>query len=87
MREGDASAFIFTHAESEGDKLSCRTMEIFLTTFGSEVGNLAVCTMALGGSIWAEALLPNFRPARAWRVHALNRSRSLPQPKVVILGS
>lgn len=49
MREGDPAAIIAAHAAAEDDELSCRAMEIFLTAYGSEAGNLAVRTMALGG--------------------------------------
>jgi glucokinase len=49
MRESDPAAVIAAHAESNDDELSCRAMEMFLTAYGSEAGNLAVRTMALGG--------------------------------------
>lgn len=58
MREGDAAAVISTHAEAEDDELCCRTMEIFLTAFGSEAGNLAVRTMALGGIYLGGGIAP-----------------------------
>jgi glucokinase len=49
MREGDPAAVIAVHSEAGDDELSCRAMEVFLTAYGSEAGNLAVRTMALGG--------------------------------------
>jgi glucokinase len=49
MREGDPAAVIATEAEAERDELCCRAMEIFVTAYGSEAGNLAVRTMSLGG--------------------------------------
>lgn len=49
MRETDAAAVIASHAEAEDDELCCRAMEMFLMAYGSEAGNLAVRTMAVGG--------------------------------------
>jgi glucokinase len=49
MREGDAAAVIATHAENGTDELCCSAMEVFVSAYGSEAGNLAVRTMALGG--------------------------------------
>lgn len=49
MREDDPAAIIATEAEAGRDELCCQSMEIFVTAYGSEAGNLAVRTMSLGG--------------------------------------
>lgn len=49
MQAGDPAAVIAREAEAEHDELCCRAMEIFVTAYGSEAGNLAVRTMSLGG--------------------------------------
>ncbi len=58
MREGDPAAVIASAAETGADELCSRAMEMFLTAYGSEAGNLAVRTMALGGIFIGGGIAP-----------------------------
>jgi len=58
MQVDDPAAVIASAAESGTDELCCRAMEVFITAYGSECGNLAVRTMALGGIFIGGGIAP-----------------------------
>ena len=49
MREHDPSAVIGAHALAGDDPLSVQTIDVFVSAYGSEAGNLALRTLARGG--------------------------------------
>jgi glucokinase len=56
--EADPAAVIAAHAEAEDDELCVLAMRMFLTAYGSEAGNLAVRTMAIGGIYLGGGIAP-----------------------------
>ena len=58
VRSGDPAAVITTRASNEGDPLCVRTVEMFVSIYGAEAGNLALKTLAVGGVIVGGGIAP-----------------------------
>ena len=58
VRGGDPAAVITSHAASEGDPLCVKVVEMFVSIYGAEAGNLALKTLAVGGVVVAGGIAP-----------------------------
>jgi glucokinase len=58
VRSSDPAAVITTRASNEGDPLCVKTVEMFVSIYGAEAGNLALKTLAVGGVIVGGGIAP-----------------------------
>ena len=58
VRSGDPAAVITTRASNEGDPLCVKTVEMFVSIYGAEAGNLALKTLSVGGVIVGGGIAP-----------------------------
>jgi glucokinase len=58
VRSGDPAAVITSHAASDGDPLCVKVLEMFVSIYGAEAGNLALKTLAVGGVVVAGGIAP-----------------------------
>jgi glucokinase len=58
VRSGDPAAVITARASNEGDPLCVKTVEMFVSIYGAEAGNLALKTLAVGGVIVGGGIAP-----------------------------
>ena len=58
VRSGDPAAVITSHALSDGDPLCVKVVEMFVSIYGAEAGNLALKTLAVGGVVVAGGIAP-----------------------------
>jgi glucokinase len=58
LREGDPSATISEFALTGADPLCVRTLDIFVSVYGAEAGNLALKALAVGGVIVTGGIAP-----------------------------
>ncbi len=62
MATGDPSAVISEAALSVGDPLCAATLDLFVSIYGAEAGNLALKSLALGGVFVAGGIAPKILP-------------------------
>ena len=65
VRSGDPAAVITSHAVSDGDPLCVKVVEMFVSIYGAEAGNLALKTLAVGGVVVAGGIAPRIIDAMA----------------------
>jgi glucokinase len=58
VRSGDPAAVITSRASSDGDPLCVKVVEMFVSIYGAEAGNLALKTLAVGGVVVAGGIAP-----------------------------
>jgi glucokinase len=58
VRSGDPAAVITSRAGSDGDPLCVKVVEMFVSIYGAEAGNLALKTLAVGGVVVAGGIAP-----------------------------
>ena len=58
VRSGDPAAVITSRAASDGDPLCVKVVDMFVTIYGAEAGNLALKTLAVGGVVVAGGIAP-----------------------------
>ena len=58
VRSGDPAAVITSRAGSDGDPLCVKAVEMFVSIYGAEAGNLALKTLAVGGVVVAGGIAP-----------------------------
>jgi glucokinase len=58
VRGGDPAAVITSRAASDGDALCVKTVEMFVSIYGAEAGNLALKTLSVGGVIVGGGIAP-----------------------------
>jgi len=58
VRSGDPAAVITSRAGSDGDPLCVKVVEMFVSIYGAEAGNLALKTLAVGGGVVAGGIAP-----------------------------
>ena len=58
VRSGDAAAVITSRAGSDGDPLCVKAVEMFVSIYGAEAGNLALKTLAVAGVVVAGGIAP-----------------------------
>jgi glucokinase len=58
VRSGDPAAVITSRATGEGDALCVKTVEMFVSIYGAEAGNLALKTLSVGGVIVGGGIAP-----------------------------
>jgi glucokinase len=58
VRSGDPAAVITSRASSDGDPLCVKVVEMFVSIYGAEAGNLALKTLAVGGVIVGGGIAP-----------------------------
>jgi glucokinase len=58
VRSGDPAAVITSRAASDGDPLCVKVVEMFVSIYGAEAGNLALKTLAVGGVVVAGGIAP-----------------------------
>jgi glucokinase len=63
LRRGDAGAVITELALAGRDPLCAKTLEIFVSVYGAEAGNLALKAMAVGGVFVGGGIAPRILPA------------------------
>lgn len=62
MREGDPAAAISEHALAEKDALAGRALDMFISIYGAQAGNLALTLLASGGVFVAGGIAPKILP-------------------------
>ena len=62
MSQEDAAAVIGRHALARSDALSMRALDMFLSAYGAQAGNLALTVMAQGGIYVAGGIAPQIIP-------------------------
>ena len=62
LRDGDPSATITEVALAEGDPLCMKTLEVFVSVYGAEAGNLALKALAVGGVVITGGIAPKILP-------------------------
>jgi glucokinase len=74
LAAGDPAAAIAEVALEAGDPVCVRALEVFVSAYGAEAGNLALKALALGGVFIAGGIAPKIRPflARASFLAAFN---------------
>ena len=58
VRSGDPASVITSRAASDGDALCVKTVEMFVSIYGAEAGNLALKTLAVAGVVVAGGIAP-----------------------------
>ena len=58
VRSGDPAVVITSRAGSDGDPLCVKVVEMFVSIYGAEAGNLALKTLAVGGVVVAGGIAP-----------------------------
>jgi glucokinase len=58
VRSGDPAAVITSRAGSDGDPLCVKAVEMFVSIYGAEAGNLALKTLAVAGVVVAGGIAP-----------------------------
>ena len=58
VRSSDPAAVITARASNDGDALCVKTVEMFVSIYGAEAGNLALKTLAVGGVIVGGGIAP-----------------------------
>jgi glucokinase len=58
VRSGDPAAVITSRASSDGDPLCVKVVEMVVSIYGAEAGNLALKTLAVGGVVVAGGIAP-----------------------------
>jgi glucokinase len=58
VRSSDPAAVITSRAASDGDPLCVKVVEMFVSIYGAEAGNLALKTLAVGGVVIAGGIAP-----------------------------
>ena len=58
VRSGDPAAVITSRASSDRDPLCVKVVEMFVSIYGAEAGNLALKTLAVGGVVVAGGIAP-----------------------------
>ena len=62
MRAGDPSAVVTEMALADRDPMCAKALEIFVSVYGAEAGNLALKAMAVGGVFVAGGIAPRILP-------------------------
>lgn len=58
MQDGDPAAAVWRHAREAGDTLARAALELFVSSYGSHAGNLALITLPYGGLFVSGGIAP-----------------------------